>query len=120
MQTHTNVTANDPKVRSRYAYYYNLADMGIDPQLQANGILSNVRRYDFTISNIAIMNTGGSALNGQPELYPGENVVRLFIAQVPEDMPDAQPIFRSAEVRFNYNDDTRHIHLVPADFQLLE
>ena len=48
VQTHTNVTSNDPTVRDRFAYYYDLEDRGIDPQLMANGTYSNVRRYDFS------------------------------------------------------------------------
>ena len=135
VQTHTNVTANDPKVRDRFAYYYNLEDMGIDPQPQANGTISNVRRYDFTISNIAIMETLGSGAvveetvdeptgeiiqRSEPVLNPGDNLIRLFIAQVPEDMPDAQPIFRVCERVFNYSDSNRTHYFIPSDFQLLE
>lgn len=120
VQTHTNVIANDPTIRDRYAYYYNLVDRGIDPQIQSNGLVSNVRRYDFTISNISIMDNSGCTVGGIPEFYPGENLVRFFIAQVPEDMTDAQPIFRVTEVIFNYNSDLRQVSLVPADFQLLE
>ena len=122
VQTHTNVTSNDPKVRDRFAYYYDLEDRGIDPQLMANGTYSNVRRYDFSISNISIQETEGSyGLDGTTRLLnPGENLVRLFIAQVPEDMPNAQPIYRTCDVIFNYNSETRSQTLIPADFQLLE
>ena len=120
VQTHTNVLANDKLVRDRYSYFYNLVDRGIQQFDQGNGIVSNVRRFDFSISNIAIMGTRGCSLNGLPDLAPGENRIRMFVAEVPEDMPDAMPIFRVAEVVFDYNGDTREIRLVPADFQLLE
>jgi len=120
VQVHTNVNANDPLVRDRYAYFYNLEDRGIQQFEQGNGIVSNVRRFDFDISNIALMDTGGRSLNGALDLAPGGNRIRLFIAQVPEDMPDAMPIFRMAEVEFDYRGARRSIELVPADFQLLE
>jgi hypothetical protein len=120
VQTHTNVLANDSLVRDRYSYFYDLVDRGIQQFDQGNGIVSNVRRFDFSISNIRIMDTDGCSVNGLPDLVPGENRIRMFVAQVPEDMPDAMPIFRVAEVVFDYSSDTREIQLVPADFQLLE
>jgi hypothetical protein len=117
---HTNVTANDPKVRSRWAYNYNVVDLGIDPQMMYDGAVANMRRYDFNISNISVMNTRGSSVAGQRALSPGDNVIRLFIAQVPEDMPDQLPVFRVADVVINYSSDIRSVRLYPADFQLLE
>jgi hypothetical protein len=120
VQRHTNVRANDPIVRERYAYEVSIEDLGFDPNVIVDGVVANVRRYDFSISNIAIMETGGSFLNGDIDLEPGDNVIRLFIAQVPEDMPDQLPIFRMAEVVINFDDPTRSAHLYPADFQLLE
>jgi hypothetical protein len=85
-----------------------------------DGVVANVRRYDFSISNISIMDTGGSFLDGDIDLEPGDNVIRLFIAQVPEDMPDQMPVFRMAEVVINYDNSIRSAYLYPADFQLLE
>jgi hypothetical protein len=120
VQRHTNVGVNDPKVRERFSYAYRIADQGIEPQLTTEGTLTNVRRYDFNISNISIMNTVGSYMNGQRSLASGDNLIRLFIAQVPEDMPDQPPIFRVADVLINASSGTRTIRLYPADFQLLE
>ncbi len=120
VQRHTNVTANDPKVRSRFAYSYDLVDRGFDPDLLIGDMVVNMRRYDFSISNISLMDTLGSQLNGVPQLAPGDNVVRVFVAQVPEDMPDQLPVFRVADVVFNYRNSTRSIYMYPADFQLLE
>ncbi|MGD9007741.1 MAG: hypothetical protein PVG41_07460, partial [Desulfobacteraceae bacterium] len=114
IQRHTNVTANDPVVRSRFAYRYDIADLGFTDEMP------NMRLYDFTISNISIMDTSGSMLNGEQDFYPGDNLIRLFIAQVPEDMPDEQPIFRVADVILNFDGSVRRSYLYPADFQLLE
>ncbi|MFZ1984682.1 MAG: hypothetical protein WAU91_09740 [Desulfatitalea sp.] len=119
-QRHTNVGVNDPKVRERFSYAYRVADQGIEPQLTSEGTLTNVRRYDFNISNIAIMRTSGSYVSSQRSLANGDNVVRLFIAQVPEDMPDQPPVFRVADVLINASNGPRRIVLYPADFQLLE
>jgi hypothetical protein len=120
IQRHTNVVANDPKVRSRWSYAYNIADLGIDPQMMYDGAIANMRRYDFRISNISIMNTRGSYVGDARDLSPGDNVIRLFIAQVPEDMPDQLPVFRMADVVVNYSSNIRSVTLYPADFQLLE
>jgi hypothetical protein len=120
IQRHTNVKANDPKIRDRFAYGYDIVDRGFDPDLMIGDMVVNMRRYDFTISNISLMDTGGSTLNGMPQLEPGDNLVRVFIAQVPEDMPDQLPIFRVADIIFNYRGSDRSIYLYPADFQLLE
>lgn len=114
IQRHTNVKSNDPVVRSRFAYNYNIIDLGFDEDMP------DMRRYDFTVSNISIMRTTGSLLLGQQDLYPGDNKIRLFIAQVPEDMPDELPIFRVADVIMNFDGSVRRVHLYPSDFQLLE
>ncbi len=114
-QRHTNVTTNDPLVRERYGYSYDLRDMGMDPILVDDTVTSYVRQYDFTISNISIMQTEGSLY-----LNPGDNLIRLFIAQVPEDMPDSPPIFRMAEVLINSEDNTRSILLDTYDFELIQ
>jgi hypothetical protein len=120
VQRHTNVGVNDPAVRERFSYAYNLADQGIEPQTNADGTLSNVRRYDFTISNISIMNTSGGLVNGLSPLDPGVNRVRLFIAQVPEDMPDQPPVFRVYDGFFDAGGGDRVRELTDDDFQLLE
>ena len=120
VQRHTNVRANDPTVRSRFAYSYDIVDRGFDPDLMIGNMAANMRRYDFTISNISLMGTGGGASTRAMQLSSGENIVRVFIAQVPEDMPDQLPVFRVADVIFNYSSADRRVYLYPADFQLLE
>jgi hypothetical protein len=82
--------------------------------------MPNMRLYDFSVSNISLMDTRGSMLNGVQDLLPGDNLIRLFIAQVPEDMPNELPIFRVADVIMNFDGSVRRAHLYPADFQLLE
>lgn len=114
IQRHTNVKANDQVVRNRFAYNYHITDMGFDDTMP------DMRLYDFRISNISIMRNSGSMRNGQPDLNPGDNLIRLFIAQVPEDMPTELPVFRVADVVFNFDGSVRRVHLYPADFQLLE
>jgi hypothetical protein len=114
IQRHTNVKANDPVVRSRFAYRYDIVDLGFSEEMP------NMRLYDFSVSNISLVDTRGSMLNGVQDLLPGDNLIRLFIAQVPEDMPDELPVFRVADVIMNFDGSVRRRHLYPADFQLLE
>jgi len=120
VQAHTDVLGEDSLVRERHGYRYNLVDRGIHQFDHGSGIVSNVRRYDFDISNIGIMATSGCSINGLPDLNPGENRIRLFIAQVPEDMWDAPPVFRIAEVIVDYYSATREVALYPANFDLQE
>ena len=81
---------------------------------------SYVRHYSFVISNINIMDTLGYSVGGQLYQHPGDNVIRLYIAQVPEDNPDTLPLFRMAEVTVNTDDNSRNVTLTPADFQLIQ
>lgn len=127
VQLHSNVTATDPKVRERWSYQYTIKDMGIDPQMMYDGAVANMKRYDFNISMISVMGTEGGVTHVAPNsegtnliLNPGDNVVRLFIAQVPEDMPDQLPVFRVVDRVFNYYDDHRTEVLYPSHFSLLE
>ncbi len=120
VQQHTNVTSNDPVIRERYSYSYSIHDAGLVPIDQGDDQPSYVRRYQFKIENIDIMNTGEHIMpNG--DVWPqGDNLIRFFIAQVPEDDPDSIPIFRMAEVRANLDDAGDTIVLTPNDFSLLE
>ncbi|NNL74962.1 MAG: hypothetical protein HKO68_01355 [Desulfobacterales bacterium] len=120
VQEHTNVTSNDPKVRERYSYQYDLQDLGLVPLNLGESGTSYVRHYSFVISNINIMDTLGYSVGGQLYQHPGDNVIRLYIAQVPEDNPDTLPLFRMAEVTVNTDDHSRHVTLTPADFQLIQ
>jgi hypothetical protein len=120
IQRHTNLVANDPKVRQRWAYGYDFVDRGIDPQMMYDNAVANMRRCDFVISNISLLGTsGGTAPDGRT-LLPGDNYVKLFVAQVPEDMPDRLPVYRVVDYVFNYSDSVRDITLYPGDFDLLE
>lgn len=125
VQKHTNVLANDPKVRERYSYRYNLRDHGTPDPYDNPDMPQGIRRYTLTVSNISLMDTVGAAsngiLNGGQELIPGDNVIRLYIAQVPEDRPDSPPVFRMAEVTINtLNDDTYTVNLSRDQFELID
>jgi Bacterial TSP3 repeat len=108
VQYHTNVLANDPIIQDRYNYRYTLIDQGHPDPVQNPDLPQGIRCYTINISNISLMNTVGAVPNdlfkkGQA-LEPGDNVVRIYIAQVPEDRPDAPPVFRMAEVIINTKD----------------
>ncbi|MBT8339400.1 MAG: hypothetical protein HKP58_13220, partial [Desulfatitalea sp.] len=120
IQHHTNVVANDPKVRQRWAYAYDFRDYGIDPQIMYDGAVANMRRCTFDIWNIQLMQTAGGLTPDGRMLAPGDNYVKLFIAQVPEDMPDRLPVYRVVDGVFNYENGPHHIQLYPGDFDLLE
>jgi hypothetical protein len=120
IQRHTNVLANDPVVFNRWKYGVSLVDEGFDPDLMIGGMAVNQRRYDFNFSDISLMDTGGGVMDRDHVLEPGENLIRVYIAQVPEDMPDQAPVFRVAECVFNFRGGGRNCYLYPADFQLLE
>jgi hypothetical protein len=120
IQSHTNVQANDPIIYDRWRYEISLVDRGFDPDPTTGDMATNMRRYDFNFSNISLMDTSGSEMNGQPVLMPGDNLIRVFVAQVPADMPDQVPVFRVADSIINFGNGERHVRLYPTDFQLLE
>lgn len=120
VQQHTNVTSNDPIYRSRYAYNYDIQDQGLVEINQGTEMASHVREYAFTISNIDVMDTNGYSVDGTVLREPGNNLIRLYIAQVPEDSPNLRPLFRMAEVTVNTSTSERDVVLTPADFQLLQ
>lgn len=105
VQRHTNVRVNDDKIRQRYSYTYDIRDLGLIRINQGTEYESRRRRVSFNISNIDIMAT----LGGDGRL-PGDNLIRFFIAEVPEDMPDSEPVYRVADVLVNfYDNENRHI-----------
>lgn len=120
VQQHTNVTSNDPIYRSRYAYQYDIQDLGLVEINQGTELASHVREYGFTISNIDVMETTGYSVDGTVYREAGDNVIRLYIAQVPEDTPDMRPLFRMAEVTINTETSDRQVVLTPGDFQLIQ
>jgi hypothetical protein len=120
VQQHTNVTSNDPIIRERYAYHYDIQDMGLVEINQGTDMASHVREFNFDISNIDVMDTNGYSVDGTVYREPGINIIRLYIAQVPDDRPNMPPLFRMAEVQINTETSDRHVVLTPGDFQLIQ
>jgi hypothetical protein len=89
---------------------------------------SYVRLYGFDITNIDIMETigndagvEGSEMQSNGRGWAeGDNIIRFFIAEVPEDNPEAPPIFRKAEIVVNFYDSDRDVVLTPTDFELMQ
>jgi hypothetical protein len=119
VRAHTNVLGNDPQVRRDNSYEYNLVDQGY-PRDAETGSLLSMRQYNLTISNIDIMDTLGYTVDGVTYLNPGDNIIRVYIAQRPADLPNSPLIYRMAEIQINYNDTIRDIYLTPNDFELLD
>jgi len=120
VQRHTNVLANDPLIRERYSYDYNIIDEGHPDPVEEPDLPQGIRKYGFTISNISILDTEGEGENSYHQLAPGDNFIRVYIAQVPQDRPNAPPVFRMAEVVVNAESFTRDIELMPYDFELID
>ena len=120
VQKHTNMTSNDPKIRQRYAYNYDLRDMGLVQINQGTDMESYVRRYSFDISNIDLMETALFTAADGSQWRSGDNLIRFYIAQVPEDRPNVPPLFRMAERLVNTSQAGEEIILTPADFVLIQ
>ncbi|MCP3686849.1 MAG: hypothetical protein GY784_00410 [Gammaproteobacteria bacterium] len=127
VQQHTNVRSSDPKLNERYSYQYSIQDAGLITIYQGLDDQSLVRQFAFDISNIDIRDTNiqdqvtaEQWANRDPGFVPGENLIRVYIAQVPQDAPDDDPIFRMAEIRLNFNDKERDYTLSPNDFYLIQ
>ena len=120
VQSHTNVTSNDPKIRERYSYGYDIQNMGLVEINQGSGLPSYVRQYNFRISNIHIMETIGHTMDNGDTWERGDNLLRFYIAQVPEDDPDSPPVFRMAQVLVNMDQGGTTIYLTPNDFTLMQ
>ena len=99
VQRHTNVIINDEKVRRRYSYYYDVRDLGLVEYYNDSIFESRRRRISFNISNIDIVETLAS-----DNRAAGDNMIRLFIAETPQDMPDSKPVYRVADIIVNYYD----------------
>ncbi len=104
VQRHTNIGINDVKIRERYSYNYDIEDMGLVDLNQGTEHESRRRAISFNISNIDIMDT--LAANGREA---GDNLIRVFIAEVPEDMPNAQPVYRVADIIVNVQSDASRV-----------
>jgi len=81
---------------------------------------SYVRRYSFDISNIDLMETALFTAADGSQWRSGDNLIRFYIAQVPEDRPNVPPLFRMAERLVNTSQAGEEIILTPADFVLIQ
>ena len=120
IQQHSSVRITDPKIQERYAYIYYITDNGLIPLEQGSDQPSYVREYLFLIDGIDLVKTEGHVRNDGTHLFEGDNVISLYIAQVPEDNPQGPPLFRKAELIVNVSDANQKIVLTPADFKLIQ
>jgi len=80
-----------------------------------------VRQYLFNISNIDLIDTTIEARPNEVSdllMQPGDNLIRFFIAQTPEDRPNSPPVYRVAEVLVNLYDDRRTFDISGSSFEL--
>jgi hypothetical protein len=121
IQRHTNTISNDPLIKEKYSYTYDINDEGLVPLDQGTDMESYVRRYSFRIANIDLLDTATHSRPDGTIWNQGDNLIRFYIAEVPEDTPDVPPIFRMAEVIVNANMNIANqvITLTPSDFNLL-
>ncbi len=119
VQRHTNVMSNDPRIRERNSYVYDIVDGGLVPINQGTDMESYVRQFTFDVSNIDLADTQAYVMEDGTQWHEGDNLIRFYLAQVPEDRPDSPPIFRMAEVIVNIDDRDRRVVLTPGDFILL-
>jgi len=120
VQRHTNVTSNDPKIQDRNGYSYDIQDGGLVEIDQGTEMASHVRMYNFNVSNIDLADTLEYVTEDGTLWHEGDNLIRFYLAEVPEDRPDTPPVFRMAEVIVNIDDPERTITLTPGDFILLQ
>lgn len=114
---HTNVKSNDPIVQERYSYQYDIVDQGLVQMNQGTESESFVREFEFTISNIHLLET--EYRTDVEDHLPGDNVIQLYVAQVPSDQPDSTPLFRRATVTVNISDSDKIIEITPDNFELV-
>jgi hypothetical protein len=120
IQSHSSVRITDPKIHERYAYSYQLEDQGLIPLQQGSEMQSYVREYAFTIEGIDLVPTKGNVLSDGTHLFEGDNIISLYIAQVPEDNPQGPTIFRRVVLIVNMSDANKTILLTPGDFDLVQ
>jgi hypothetical protein len=119
VQRHTNVMSNDPRIRERNSYVYDIQDAGLVLINQGTDMESHVREFQFDISNIDLADTLGYVMEDSSQWNEGDNLIRFYLAEVPEDRPESPPVFRMAEIIVNIDDRNRVITLTPGDFTLL-
>lgn len=120
---HTNAKSNDPNLAAYYAYEYYIYDEGLVEIDQGTDDVSYQREYSYTVTNIDIVDTliaGRYAEVTDSGMAAGDNLIRFYIAQVPEDFPDTDPVFRVAEFYINVDDDEDDFNSSSLTFELLE
>jgi len=143
IQSHTNLKSTDLLLQQRYSYSYQQQDMGLVPLYeQGEELPSHVRQFDFHITNIDVMNTtmpiplpdetnedsvdeDGNIIEAIPfpsyeHVFPGDNLIRFYVAQVPQDKPNDPPVFFMAEQIVNFSEGEREIVFTPGDFHLIQ
>lgn len=141
IQQHSNLTSTDPIIQERYSYQYTWEDMGlVESYEQGSEVASYVRQFDFEVTNIDVMDTAdipevttpsedlldedGNPIEVETVSYDhytkGDNLIRFYVAQVPEDDTDDTPIFMMAEQIVNYSEGNREVVFAPGDFQLIQ
>ncbi|WP_139309940.1 VWA domain-containing protein [Teredinibacter haidensis] len=114
---HTNVKSADPIIQQRYAYQYDIVDSGLVQMNQGTDSESYVREFQFTVSNIHLLDT--EYRNDKEGHLLGDNMIQLYVAQVPSDQPDSTPLFRRVTVTVNINDSDKVIEITPDNFELV-
>jgi len=115
IQGHTNATANDPQIRRDFTYQVGTIDLGIPDHA-----VSATRLYELTVSNISLKDIDGfTQADGTVVRRDGDNLIRVYVSQIPINDLDAIPIYRMAEVVVNI-EDGRELILEERDFELLE
>ncbi len=118
IRKHTNALVNDPKLRERYAYDYDLVDYGkvlVMPE-SGNQIDEETYRriYTLSVKNFDIVDVGVNPRTKKPydltnkscvDFTRGENTVQLYIAQVPENRPESAPYYSTVEFKVNIDKD---------------
>lgn len=107
VQWHTNPQADDPEIRSKWAYQYSIVGREVNDESR--------RCYDFQVKNVQFRSAMDTP--GQPM---GTNLVRVYFAQVPWDDPDDFPVYRVAEFPIPVNNVPEMIRISPDDFELFD
>ncbi len=114
---HTNVKSADPIIHERFSYQYEIIDRGLVELNQGTESESYVREFEFTISNIHLLDTGlRTDMDGH---LAGDNLIQLYVAQVPSDQPESTPLFRRATVTVNISETDKTIEFTPDNFELI-
>jgi len=111
IQQYSSVRISEPKIHERYVYADHIHDEGLMPLDQDMEQTSYVRQYSFLIEGIDLVDTEGTVRNDGTHLFEGDNIISLYIVQVPADNPQGPPIFRKVECIVNVSDANKTIVL---------